>query len=389
MSQPLRLTRRLGDVVRAGHPWVFSDAVTIPKGARTGDVVDLVDVDGAWVARGTIDVDTPLTFRSWTTRRDEVVDAALVSARVAAARDLRRDVLPHDVSGYRLVHGENDYVPGLHCDVFAGVASIRSDGPLGAAWEQRYVAAVREAIRPRAVVARNRAIDDGAARLVHGTLPDELVFREGGRRFEVDVLEGQKTGFFVDQRENRDRVASISRGKSVLNAFAYTGGFSVAAALAGARGVTTLDISRPAVDAAVRNFALNGLAADTHELVVADAFDYLSALVDRGERRFDVIVLDPPSFAPRRSAIAKGTAAYRALNEMAIRALPVGGWLATASCSSHIRGDAFVAIVAEAAQRAGRQLAVAGVWGAGPDHPRRLGFADGDYLDFVLARVQA
>ena len=184
MTAVARLTRKLGDVIRAGHPWVFSDVIKLPTGGRTGDVVDLVDVDGSFVARGTADYDTPLSFRAWTTTEGEAVDGSMLWRRVAAAAALRRDVVPAGVTGYRVCHGENDGVPGLHCDVYEGVASLRTDGPMGRAWEQRFVDAVASVCKPSALVVRNRMVDDGAARVVFGEVPDALVFSEGARRFE-------------------------------------------------------------------------------------------------------------------------------------------------------------------------------------------------------------
>lgn len=382
-----RLTRPLADAIRAGHPWVFADAVRIPKGTRVGHPMRLVDTDGSFVAMGTADPNSPLAFRVWSTEPHVTIDQALITERLRDAVAYRRDVVPPEVTGYRVCHGENDQIPGLHCDWYDGVASLRTDGEMGAAWEPSFLGAVREVLSPRAIVVRNRTVQNGAARVVAGTVDGEVVISERGRRFSVDLLEGQKTGFFLDQRENRDRVAALAPGRRVLNVFAYTGGFSVAAALAGARHVTTVDIARPAVEAAAANFALNGVDPTDHAFVARDAFDVLAELGQNGAAP-DLIVLDPPSFVRNRASRERGFRAYRKLNEMAFRGLPAGGWLCTASCSSHVHDRDFRDIVRDAAFAAGREARVAGVFGAGPDHPVRMGFPEGGYLQFAMVRVR-
>jgi 23S rRNA (cytosine1962-C5)-methyltransferase len=421
-SRAARLTKPLEDAVRGGHPWIFADAVALPAGAKDGDVAELVDRRGEFLARGTVEPSSPLAFRVWTLEREEKVDGELVRSRLASALAMRRELLRADVTAFRVCHGESDFVPGLQCDLYGDVASLRTDGELGVAWERLFVDAVRDVVKPRAIVVRNPRTGEGEARLVHGALDaksggagprdGEVVVVEHGRRFVVDVLRGQKTGFFVDQRDNRDRVGAIARGRRVLNLFAYTGGFSVAAALGGATSVTTVDVAAPAIETARRNFLLNGLDPALHEFQVSDAFDVLADLSARahhvrtnaktvGDERgdvatstalgtapFDLIVLDPPSFAPSRKTVDRGTKAYEKLNELALRSLPRGGWLATASCSSHVSERDFLAIVAEAARRARRDVTIASVSGAGPDHPVRLGFPEGRYLKFVLLRVR-
>jgi 23S rRNA (cytosine1962-C5)-methyltransferase len=386
----IRLTKPLEEAVRGGHPWVFADALALAPGLGDGEVVDLQDRRGDFLARGTVEPRSPLAFRVWTLARDEVVDGELVVRRLAEALALRKAILREDLTGFRVCHGESDHLPGLQCDLYGDVASLRTDGDLGAAWEKSFVGAVTRVLKPRAIVVRNVKVDEGAARVVAGRVDGggghEVEIVEHGRRFLVDVVAGQKTGFFLDQRENRDRVGALARGRDVLNAFAYTGGFSVAAALCGARRVTTLDLAGPAVEVAKRNFARNGLDPAAHAFVVRDAFDALAELA-QAPPRHDLIVLDPPSFAPSRKAVPRAVKAYEKLNELALRALPPGGWLATASCSSHVREADFLAILATAAARARREVAVAGLFGAGPDHPIRLGFPEGRYLKFVLARA--
>ena len=390
----VRLRRPIADSIRAGYPWVFADTLAAAQSLADGEVVDLVDAVGDFVARGTVEPRSPLAFRAWTLDPKETVGPELVERRLAAALAARRELLRPDVTGFRVCHGENDAIPGLQCDLYGDVASLRTDGALGVAWEETFVGAVRRVVAPRAIVVRNPHVGEGEARVVHGEVRGEVEIVEHGRRFLVDVLRGQKTGFFLDQRENRDRVGSIARGRRVLNLFGYTGGFSVAAAQGGAARVTTVDIAAPAVDAARRNFERNGLDPAAHEFLARDAFDVLAELAATADPKtgskpapFDLIVLDPPSFAHSRKMVPRAAKAYEKLNELALRALPIGGWLATASCSSHVRESDFLGYLATAAQRAGREITLASVAGAAPDHPVRLGFEDGRYLKFVLLRV--
>ena len=385
MPPQITLKKPVEASVRGGHPWVYRDALKpFAKGLKTGDIVDLMAQDGSFVARGVIEIESPLSFRAWTLNQSERVDDALLIKRLRNAYETRQLVLASDVTGYRLCHGENDHIPGLHCDMYGDIASMRTDGGLGASWEKKFVKAVKEVVKPRAIVVRNTR--DKEPRVVHGSLPDEVIISEGNRRFYVDLLKGQKTGFFLDQRENRDRVASISAGLRVLNLFSYTGGFSVATALAGAKRVVSVDIAAPAIESARQNFSLNGIDPKLHGFQAADVFDVLEGMAETGPE-YDLIVLDPPSFARSRKTLERGMRAYGALNTMAFRSLPARGLLATASCSSHVTPTAFLEMVGESAKKAGREVTILGTYGAGMDHPTKMGFPHGQYLKFVLLRV--
>jgi 23S rRNA (cytosine1962-C5)-methyltransferase len=365
---------------------VFSDALRFPKGLKAGDVADLHAVQGEWMARGVVEPEGSIGFRVWTMRQDEAVNEALLAKRLREGLAMRQAALGADITGWRLCHGEGDGVPGLHCDMYGSVASLRSDGALGAAWEGRFIDAVGALMKPSAMVVRNRTVDEGKSRLVFGPDASDVIIQERDRRFHVDVMSGQKTGFFLDQRDNRDLVGRLSAGRNVLNLFSYTGGFSVAAALMGARRVVSVDIARPAVEEAQRNFTLNNIPLHSHGFEVADVFEVLGELSKRPPV-YDLIVLDPPSFAANQRSLGRAKKAYEALNAMALRSLVSDGWLATASCSSHIHTADFLEILANAALQSGRTVRVVEVRGAGPDHPRRLGFPEGQYLDFVLLHV--
>ena len=225
-----------------------------------------------------------------------------------------------------------------------------------------------------------------AGEAVAGAPPERVEIGERGARFEVDVRRGQKTGFFLDQRDNRTLVARHAAGQRVLNLFAYTGGFSVHAALAGARHVTTVDLAAPAIDAARRNFAASGIDPADHAFAAVDAFAFLDEARAAG-RRWDLVVVDPPSFAPSERTRTRAIAAYARLMALALEVCEPGGLLAAASCSSHVTLDDFLGALADAGRRARRPLRVRTVRGAASDHPILPAFPEGRYLKFVLGDV--
>jgi 23S rRNA (cytosine1962-C5)-methyltransferase len=374
----LRLAKPVEGALRLGHPWIYRDALA-PHGAPGRGAVVEVRGRAGLAVRGFYDPDGPIAVRVLAAD-----DAALV-ARIERAAALRAAIRARlDTDAVRLLHGEGDGVPGLVLDVYAGAGVVRFDGASAAAfWSPRMgpvLAAAEAAGFPlRAVWARPVA-RGGAGHAVRGPLPDEIVMREGDARYAVDVVHGQKTGFFLDQRENRRLVARHAAGATVLNLYGYTGAFSVAAGLAGARRTTTVDLARPALDAARRNLERNGLGAG-HELVAADCRAFLERARADG-RRWDIVVCDPPSFAPSARALGPALAAYRELNRAAAAVVAPGGLLATASCSSHVTPAAFADVVAAAL--AGAPARILAVRGAGPDHPVPPAFPEGRYLKFLL-----
>jgi 23S rRNA (cytosine1962-C5)-methyltransferase len=289
-----------------------------------------------------------------------------------------------------VVHGENDRMPGLVVDLYAGCAVVVLDGDAAAAFWRPRLAAVLDGLDDAGLVAPHawlrpvRGGDGGGGLVLRGAPPEKLAIHERGARFEVDVRRGQKTGFFLDQRDNRTLVGRHAAGARVLNLFAYTGGFSVHAALGGARHVTTVDIAAPAIEAARTNVALSGLDAEAHAFATADAFAFLDDA--RAHRRtWDVVIVDPPSFAPNERARAKALVAYAKLFALAAEVVEPGGLLAAASCSSHVSEIDFLGALADAQRRSGRAITARVIAGAASDHPVVPGFPEGRYLKFALA----
>lgn len=387
------LRKNLARALRAGHPWLFADALTVPAGLTTGTVVDVADRQGRVLACGLYDADSPLAVRVWAVGRSEAIDARLLHQRVAVAQALRRVVIDSGTTdAYRLLHGEGDRLPGIVCDVYADTAVIQLDTPAVQPLVADLVPAIlASAADVRRVLLLPRARDRDPERstepelLAGSPLDGPLIIREHGLRFEVDIARGHKTGLYLDQRENRRRIRELASGRRTLNLFAYTGGFSVAAAAGGASAVTSVDIGRPAIEAAGRNFALNGLdaGAPACRFVTGDVFDFLGDC----HESFDLVVVDPPSMAPSKGALEAALVAYRRLNALALRRVAPGGIYFTASCSSHVTADQLREAVGEAAVDARREIRILELGGAGPDHPTLPGFAEGRYLKTLLAFV--
>jgi 23S rRNA (cytosine1962-C5)-methyltransferase len=315
---------------------------------------------------------------------------------LAAAARVRAPLLEEDITGYRLVHGENDGLPGLVVDRYGQTLVLKL---YTVAWMPRLhdvLPALDQVLPAERLVLRLGRAAQGQPEYLCGlcdgvvisgpSLDGPLVFRENGLRFEADPIAGQKTGFFLDQRDNRARVGRLANGRAVLDVFAYTGGFSVYAARGGAREIVSLDASGPALAAAARNLALNrhepAIAAARHELLAEDAFEALARL-GRSGRRFDLVVVDPPAFARRRAQVAQALTAYRHLTRLALGVLQPGGTLVQASCSRPVGAEPFFAAVNEAAVGAGRSLREIERTGHPLDHPIR--FPEGAYLKCLFA----
>jgi len=382
----LRLKKDLARHLRAGHPWIWRDALA-PASLATGSIVDVHGPGGGFVARGLYDARSPIAVRVLALDPAVAVDESLVRARVSEALAARRGAFdPDDTDAFRLVNGEGDFLPGVVVDVYARVAVVRLDGEAPRALLPWVVEAVRETTAPLGVATVYERSRGGAGGLLAGDPPPVPVeIRECGVRFAVDVVHGQKTGGFLDQRDNRRAIRPFSDGEAVVNLFSYTGGFSVHAALAGAARVTSVDSAPAALDGARANFALNGLDPARHDFVCADAFRWIDEQRDR--LRAGLVIVDPPSFAPSEKSLAHALAAYRELFAGALALVAPGGVLAASSCSSHVDLETFLGVLRDASAKARRPLRVLEARGQPPDHPTPPAFKEGRYLKFVLCRA--
>ncbi|MCB9077934.1 MAG: class I SAM-dependent rRNA methyltransferase [Anaerolineaceae bacterium] len=387
----LRLARDLVRTIKRGHPWVFADALRQTPAALPGSPAILFDnKKDRPIARGFYDVHSPLAFRVCTTDPAEPLDNAWASRQFARAAALRRMWFDEQTTAYRLFNGEGDSLPGLICDIYADTAVLQLDGDGPAAfWNASGIADwVAGALELKAVCLKPQSRQGDSGRALIGLLPIRPVtFLENGVRFQANLLEGQKTGFFLDQRDNRRLIGQVAAGRRVLNVFGYTGGFSVYAGLGGAGHVTTVDLAAPALQMAGQNWAINGLPPDNHLTVAADAFEFL-AQAARQKKIWDLVIVDPPSFAPTKESVKKAIAAYQNLFASAATVTASDGLLAVASCSSHIDLPTFLTICEEGIAQARRRATLLSVGGQPADHPTPLPFSEFRYLKFGLMRVE-
>ncbi|BDG01609.1 class I SAM-dependent rRNA methyltransferase [Anaeromyxobacter oryzae] len=390
----LPLKKDLARHLRAGHPWVFRKAVErAPNRLAPGAIVDVTE-DGRFVARGYYDPHSAISVRILTREPAERIDEAFWRRRVARAVALRRELL-HGTNGWRIVHGESDGLPGVVADRYDRFAVLK----LYSAGLTPHRAAIVDALRAevdglegvygRDEIPRDDDDEGGAAagRVLWGAEPPErIAVDEHGMTILVDVRRGQKTGHFLDQRENRRMVRELAAGRAeALNLFSYTGGFSVAAALGGARHVVSVDVDRDAIALARENFRANQLDPADHAFATEDCFDLLARYKKEG-RRFDLVVCDPPAFAKSQKAVDAAIAGYASLNRAALAVVAPGGLLVTASCSARVTAEQFTDAVKEAAYKARVDLALVRETRQPPDHPVSLQFREGRYLKCLVLR---
>lgn len=387
------LKPRREESLQHGHLWIFSGALQQPPHwIEPGGLVDVKSATGQFVARGYYNPRTDIAIRILTHAQDEAIDEAFLQRRVSAAAELRQVFDPAVTNAFRLINAEGDGLPGLVVDRYAEilVAQIHTLGM--ERLRPQLIAALMEATGTHGILLRN----DGQARqregmeveepsVVAGAVPTQVTIRENNVLFTVDPWAGQKTGFFLDQRDKREALRKYARNARVLNCFSYTGGFSVYAALDKAR-VVSVDISAPAVEAARQHFVLNGLDPDQHEFHTANVFDYLEQARQEG-RQFDVVVLDPPAFAKSQGARNQALSAYRRLNLLGMQVLRPGGILLSCSCSGVVGMDDLLGILAQSSQRLGRSVQLLESFTHGVDHPIHLAMPETAYLKAVFCRV--
>jgi len=373
-----------------GHPWLFSGAVSSVEGRpEPGDVVVAATHKRESLALGFYNSRCDIVFRLLTTNMDETIDESFWLRKIRTAMEMRRKVIPQDTNACRLINAEGDGMPGLIVDrydsylVFS-IATAGMEKTRGVVLD----GLLRE-INPEGIYERS----EGRARqfegledrigCAHGTIPETAEITENGLHFRVDMLTGQKTGFFLDQRCNRQLLEKLCDQAMVLNCFSYTGAFSVYCARGGAKRVVSVESSEPANGMARWNLQKNGFPADQCPVVRADVFSYLRET----DEYFDIMILDPPAFAKAKKDVAKAARAYKDVNLQAVRRIREGGILATFSCSNYIDEDLFGKIVAGAIRDAGKTARLLQRLGPGPDHPTSLAHPEGRYLKGLLLHI--
>jgi len=384
------LRRREEKRILTGHAWVFSNEIDKIEGEPpAGSVVAVTRADGKLVGYGLFNPKSLIAVRIFS-RRAPAIDAAFLGERLRKARDLRERLYP-GADGYRLVHGESDGLPGLVVDRYGDALSIQTLSLGMDLLKERICDGLQELLHPVAIVERNESAlreYEGLPRLgglLRGTLPEPVRIHESDVLFEIDLLHGHKTGFYYDQRENRMALRRFAPGTRVLDVYCHDGAFALHAARAGAREVTGIDVAEEALGRARRNAELNGLDGICR-FEAADAPEALRLLHDAGER-FDLIILDPPSFTRSKKAVAAARRGYVDVNRRAIRILSRGGILATASCSHHITDETFLECVQEASIGVDRSLRLLEWRSQAPDHPVLPAMPETRYLKFAILQV--
>ena len=373
--------------VRRGHPWIWRSSiapgsVACFEGLKAGVSVELTGPDDVVVGGAIADPQSPIAARVWTVN-GMPIDETLFRQRVDRAIALRAELASTDTTAYRLVHGEGDRAPGIVIDRYGEVAVLRLDGDASRARRDEIARAVTpllEGIGITTLLARDRQEE---ALVLFGDLPRASVLvKEHGVPFVADVIRGQKTGAFLDQRENRRRVGALAAGKSVLNLFSYAGGFSLHAALGGATKVTSVDSASAAHATAQASFRAANVDPKLHDFVTADAFAFLAEAKKKG-RTWDIVVSDPPSFAHNEKSMVRALAGYRNLHRACAAVLAPGGVFCAASCSSHVDAKTFVSTLDDAALERS-DLRLIALHGPPEDHPTIAAFPEGQYLKFAV-----
>ncbi|HEX9397471.1 MAG TPA: class I SAM-dependent methyltransferase [Burkholderiales bacterium] len=372
------------------HPWIFSGAVE-KAGGKPGETLEVRDHSGQPLALAAYSPNSQIRARVWSFDVSVSIDADFFRGKIESAVNLR-ETLPaaKRTNALRLVHGESDGLPGLVVDRYDDVLVAQFLAAGVERWRDEILDALQQVTGCTAIFERS----DAEVRKLEGLQPKTGFARgnksatrcpiiEYGLNFRVDVEQGQKTGFFLDQRENRQRVRALAAGREVLDGFCYTGGFAVAALAGGAKRITAIESSAPALEVAKDNLAANTLDASRVEFIKADVFSHLRTLRDQGAK-FGLIVLDPPKLAPTAAHARNAARAYKDVNLLAFKLLAPGGLLATFSCSGGISAELFQSIVAGAALDAGGEAKIIDRFTAAADHPVALEFPEGDYLKGLL-----
>jgi len=390
---PLRLAKNEDKRLRAGHLWIFSNEVdtaqTPLKAFQRGDLALVEDAKGQPLGVAYVNPDTLISARLLTRDPRVVINGKFFARRFQTALELRNRL--YDKPFYRLAHGESDGLPGLVVDRFGDVLSLQTNTFGMERLQEVIVAALEECLSPRAIVIKNtsslRQLEglEEYTRIASGELAGGTEIVENGLRFHVDVLGGQKTGWFFDHRSNRALAASLAKGQRVLDLFSYAGAWGVQAAAAGAAAVDCVDGSAAALELARSNAELNGVAGQVgfeHD----DAFDFLKRARDE-RRKYGLIILDPPALIKRKKDVKAGIEAYRRLNQGALQLLSPGGILVSASCSHHLHREVLQDILRAAARHGDRHLALIAQGGQAPDHPVHPAIPETDYLKAFFCRV--
>ncbi len=376
--------------VKNRHPWIFSGAIDrIEEGFEAGDLVRVFSEHDQFLGIGYLNPDSQIVVRMLAFE-DVAIDEAFFEAKIVQAIEMRKKLIPPGTNAYRLIHSEGDFLSGLTVDIYGDFLVVEFNTAGIDAWKPVIVKILRKYFPAFSIFERSdsdlrkwEGLKRSVGVLAGSEPPAAIEILENGIKFGVDIEGGQKTGFFLDQRESRAVVRDLSAGKRVLNCFAYTGGFSVYAAKGGAKEVVSVESSEPAVAMGRKNFERNGIGAEHGVWAQTDVFDYLRAT----KKEFDMIILDPPAFCKNKNQVQDAARGYKDINLQALRQLPKGGLLFTFSCSSYITPDLFQKIIFGAASDAKRDVRILKKTSHAFDHPINIYHPEGEYLKGLLCEV--
>ena len=376
------------------HPWIFSRAIEKTIGrTNMGDTVDVFSHDGEFLGRGAWSPESQIQVRIWTFEQQEIIDNGFFQRRIATAQKSREELIArHGLTGYRLIAAESDGLPGVTIDRYANVFVCQLLSAGAEKHRDKIVWALKKefpdcAIYERSDVAiRKKEGLEPITQTLHGEIPEEVVIEENGIKIIVNVKAGHKTGFYLDQRDNRAIAAKYAKGKSLLNCFCYTGTFGSYALANEAKSVTSLDVSDLALTTAKRNIEINDLDSSQCEFINIDVFQALRDFKEAG-RHFEQIILDPPKFIESKNSVVRGCRGYKDINMLAIQIIEPGGILCTFSCSGLLSFELFQKVVADAALDAGRTVQFIERLGQAADHPVASNYPEGFYLKGLVCRV--
>ena len=376
------------------HPWVFDGAVANVKGrCRSGDTVDVVAADGSWLGRGAYSPSSQIRVRIWTFDQQEIIDNAFFLRRIEQAWQLRQRLMQQaNTNACRLVAAESDGLPGVTIDLYNNLAVLQLLSA-GAEKHRSKIVWALQKLLPEVAIFERSDVDvrskEGLEPLIqplHGDIPDEVEIVEHGVKILVNPHTGHKTGFYLDQRENRLAASRYAEQASVLNCFSYTGTFACYALNGGASHVTNVDVSQPALDMASRHIELNGFAPRQCTQIKGDVFEVLRNYHSQ-QQQFDMVILDPPKFVDSKATLKRACRGYKDINMYGIHAVKPGGILLTFSCSGLMEQSLFQKIVADAALDAGRRVQILEHLSQAPDHPVGLNYPEGYYLKGLVCVV--
>ncbi|MFA6537741.1 MAG: class I SAM-dependent rRNA methyltransferase [Patescibacteria group bacterium] len=388
----LKIKNKRRGPVLGRHPWIFSQAfLNIPEGLESGDPVAVYSENDEFLGQGYFNSYSQIAVRLWSYDENEIIDQNFFDKRVTNAFRLRQNyVLNKLTDSCRIIYAENDFLPGLVVDKYDSYLSVQFHTKGMEKWKTEIVSSLNQIIKPKAIFERsevkNREVEEsaGVSQIICGDMPDKIIIKENGLKFFVDIKGGQKTGFFLDQREKRFALQKYVKDKNLLNCFCYTGGFSIYALAAGVKSVTNVDVSAPAMELLKENIELNKLSAKNCEFLVTDAKEYLHNLE---KNKFDAIILDPPAFIKSRHHKDKGIVGYKKINEIAMAKIAPDGILLTASCSAHLKLDEFRYIISEAQARSHRSAQILETHIHSSDHPELVAFTETEYLKCFILKI--